>query len=95
MKIKNINFKNVKSKKAVDLVKHKMGVVKKRKDLSEGQEGELEKNLVWIIGPPRSGTTWLGTQLLSFQTKSMNEPQLGLHLGMRQPRIREKNSKTD
>jgi len=45
---------------------------------------------VWIIGPPRSGTTWLGTQLLSHQTKSMNEPQLGLHLGMRQPRIKEK-----
>jgi len=85
-----INFKNLQSKKIIDKIKYKVGVAKKSRDLSEEEEEKLEKNLVWITSPPRSGTTWLGTQLLSYQTRSMNEPQLGLHLGMRQPRIREK-----
>ncbi len=59
-------------------------------ELTKEQEEILEKNLVWIIGPPRSGTSWLGTKLLSYQTLSMNEPQIGLHIGMRQPHIKEK-----
>ena len=33
--------------------------------LTPQQEDSLEKNLVWIIGAPRSGTTWL-VELLSF-----------------------------
>jgi len=59
-------------------------------NLTLDEENILEKNLVWIIGPPRGGTSWLGTQLLSYETLSWNEPQIGLHLGMRNPRIKEK-----
>jgi len=59
------------------------------RELSDDEESALEKNLVWIFAAPRSGTSWLGPQLLSYHTLSMNEPQIGLHLGMRQPRIRE------
>jgi len=59
-----------------------------QKELTKEEEDQLEKNLVWIIGPPRSGTSWFGTKLLSYDTLSMNEPQIGLHLGIRQPRIK-------
>jgi len=60
----------------------------KSRELSQEEELKLEKNLVWIFASPRSGTSWLGTQLLSYQTNSVNEPQLGVHLGMREPQIR-------
>lgn len=60
------------------------------KELSPEQESSLEKNLVWIFASPRSGTSWLGTQLLSYQTISLNEPQLGVHIGMREPTIRDR-----
>lgn len=51
------------------------------KELSIEQEDELEKNIVWIFGSPRSGTTWLGIQLLSYNTISINELYLNEHLG--------------
>jgi len=53
------------------------------KFLSEEEELALEKNLVWIFADRRSGTTWLAKELLSFQTKTMDEPLIGLHLGGR------------
>jgi len=65
-------------------------VLPKVRELTPEEEDTLEKNLVWIFASPRSGTSWLGTQLLSYQTLSVNEPLIGLHLGMRQPRFREK-----
>ena len=49
--------------------------------LSENNEEILESNLIWTIGMPRSGTTWLGTQLLSYGTQILDESQLGIHLG--------------
>jgi len=49
--------------------------------LSEKDELLLEKNLVWIFADRRSGTTWLGKELLSSHTISMDEPLIGLHLG--------------
>ncbi len=49
--------------------------------LSEEEEQILEKNLVWLLGVGRSGTTWLGTQLLSYNTFFVDESQIGLHLG--------------
>ncbi len=64
--------------------------IPKLKELSHEEEFSLERNLVWIFAAPRSGTSWLGTQLLSFQTLSLNEPQIGLHIGIRQPRIRDR-----
>jgi len=51
--------------------------------LSEKEENILEKNLVWIFGTHRSGTTWLATELLSYKTYAWNEPYIGGHLGRR------------
>ena len=51
------------------------------KVLNSDEEDKLEENLVWIFGAPRSGTSWLGTQLLSYGTHSTNEPLIGMHLG--------------
>jgi len=49
--------------------------------LSSEEELILEKNLVWIFADRRSGTTWLALELLSHNTKIMDEPLIGLHLG--------------
>lgn len=49
--------------------------------LDTEEETKLEKNLVWIFADRRSGTTWLGMELLSHNTKFIDEPLLGLHLG--------------
>jgi len=49
-------------------------------ELSPDEEDALERNLVWILSNPRSGTTWLGTQLLSYKTNTWNEPLIGAHL---------------
>jgi len=51
------------------------------KVLTYDEENKLEEKLVWIFGAPRSGTSWLGTQLLSHETHSLNEPLIGMHLG--------------
>ena len=48
--------------------------------LSSEEESIFEKNLVWIFADRRSGTTWL-KDLLSYNTKIMDEPLIGLHLG--------------
>jgi len=50
-------------------------------NLTEEEEDKLEKNLIWIFAFRRSGTTWLANELLSHQTKFMDEPLIGLHLG--------------
>lgn len=51
------------------------------KELTEKEEEILEKNLVWIFGSPRSGTSWLAKQLLSHNTRTIDEPLIGRHLG--------------
>jgi len=33
--------------------------------LSEEEEEQLERKMAWILGSGRSGSTWLGTQLLN------------------------------
>lgn len=50
-------------------------------ELTSKEELILEKNLVWIFADRRSGTTWLGMELLSHNTKFIDEPLIGLHLG--------------
>jgi len=60
------------------------------KELSNSEELVLEKNLVWVFGAPRSGTSWLATQLLSYNTLVMNEPLIGMHLGISRNTIRER-----
>jgi len=54
----------------------------KNKMLSSEEENVLEKNLVWIFSDRRSGSTWLGHELLSYETRYMDEPNIGYHLGM-------------
>lgn len=51
------------------------------KELTEEEESILEKNLVWVFASPRSGTTWLVTQLLTYNTNQLDEPYIGAHIG--------------
>ncbi len=50
-------------------------------ELTAEQEDTLEKNLVWIISSPKSGTTWLAWLLGSDDAFRFDEPLIGLHLG--------------
>jgi hypothetical protein len=49
-------------------------------ELTMQQELQLERNMVWIFGSRRSGTSWLANQLLSFHTLYIHEPNLTSHL---------------
>jgi len=60
------------------------------KELAGDQENILEQNLVWVLGFPRSGTTWLGTQLLSYNTNFVNEFRIADHLAVRSMEMRDK-----
>jgi len=51
------------------------------KELSSEEESILESNLVWLLGSPRSGTSWLGLKLLSYQTNQIDHPHITEHLG--------------
>jgi len=51
------------------------------KILSTEEELILENNFVWVFADGRSGTTWLAKELLSQNTKYLDEPLIGLHLG--------------
>jgi len=43
---------------------------------------ELEKKLVWIFGTPRSGSTWLASEILRHKgIRILDEPAIGIHLG--------------
>ena len=54
-------------------------------DLTAEQELTLEKNMVWVISSTRTGSTWLATQLLTYQTNHMNEPCITKYLGLQAP----------
>jgi len=51
------------------------------RELNSREEKILEKNLVWMFASPRSGTQWLGTQLLSHNTLVSIGPSIGLNIG--------------
>lgn len=51
------------------------------KQLTNEEELKLEQNLVFVFSSPRSGTTWLSLDLLSHRNHTMDEPQIGRHLG--------------
>ena len=45
-------------------------------------ENALERRLVWMVGSPRSGTTWLLNLLRAHpRIKTLDEPLIGAHLG--------------
>ncbi len=51
--------------------------------LQRGSLAATEKSLTWIVGSPRSGTTWLAGLLSRFPDIGfVNEPLIGLHLGV-------------
>jgi len=51
--------------------------------LTTEEEKILEKKIMWLCAPPRSGTTWLGTQLLNHKENIIwDEPWIGFHLGV-------------
>lgn len=78
-------MKSGKSYKMVEKFSLKFSSGNNFKELSSEEELTLEKNLVWIFADRRSGTTWLGQELLSYNTKFMDEPLIGLHLGRLDP----------
>lgn len=51
-------------------------------EFEEHQEEFLERNIAWIFGFRRSGTTWLTKMLTSDKTQIWDEPGIGYHLGM-------------
>ncbi len=51
-------------------------------EVSDEQEKIIEKNLVWVFSIGRSGSTWLGKQLLSHNTDYIHEPEITSHLGV-------------
>jgi len=51
-------------------------------ELTIDDESILEKNLIWVCGSPRSGTTWLARDLLSHDTDFINEFHLDEHLAV-------------
>jgi len=50
-------------------------------ELPPDEEKNFESKLVWIFASPRSGTQWLGTQLLEYNTQLCHGPSIGLNLG--------------
>jgi hypothetical protein len=55
--------------------------VPRARELKPEEELKVEENLVWIFASPRSGTTWLATQLLSHGTLLIDESNVGVYLG--------------
>src|SRR5581483_485097 len=76
----NLKEIDLQTKEKYDVPRH-FAILPVEKELTSEEENKLEQNLVWIFALPRSGTTWLGTQLLSYQTNVMDEPLIGKHLG--------------
>jgi len=54
----------------------------KLKDLTEEEEDIFEKNITWLFGNARGGTSWVSLELLSHQTNSINEPHIDGHISM-------------
>jgi hypothetical protein len=55
-------------------------ILSQAQELTTQQEIVLEKNMVWLFGSRRSGTSWLGNQLLSLNTVYLHEPNITSHL---------------
>ena len=62
---------------------------KNLKELTEKEESIFEKNIIWLFGNARGGTTWVSLELLSHNTNAINEPHVEEHLSM--PAFKRKN----
>jgi len=51
--------------------------------LTDREELIFEKNIVWLFGSARGGTSWVALELLSHNTNNINEPHIEDHLSMR------------
>jgi len=63
-------------------MKDETNVLPKVDELTKQEEEKFEQNIVWLFGSRRSGTTWLGKELLSFNTEYMHEPDITDHLDL-------------
>jgi len=77
--LKNISFTEVSSKKIITSDSFNQFSITDVPNLNNFELEKLESNLVWLLASPRSGTTWLGTKLLSYQSYSIDEPKIGFH----------------
>jgi hypothetical protein len=51
--------------------------------LRPSRDDALERNLVWMVGSPRTGTTWLLNLLVAHaRVHGLDEPLIGAHLGV-------------
>lgn len=80
--LKEVSFEKIDSptQESFDGIHHNH--ISRPKSLSENEEDVLERNITWVFASPRSGTTWLTTKLLSYQTVVLNEPKVAVHLGI-------------
>jgi len=80
--LKNTGKKNILYKMVKNNLK-KIGFKPTIIELNPKNELSLEKNIVWVFGSIRGGTTWLGSQLLSYNTQIMSEPRFARFVGDR------------
>jgi hypothetical protein len=53
------------------------------KEKREEEEDTIERNMYWIFGSGRSGSSWLATRLLKHEgTICWDEPLIGMHLAV-------------
>ena len=56
-------------------------VLPRSRELTPEEEDKVERNLVWVLGTPRSGISLVASQLLSIKTRVIEDIRIGLHLG--------------
>jgi len=79
--IENVTIKETEQSKEGNYDELQNIVLERPKELSSEQELILEKNMVWVFGSPRSGTSWLALELLSHKTCFIDHPHIIEHLG--------------
>ena len=56
-------------------------VLPRPRELTSAEEEKVERNIVWVLGTPRSGISLVVSQLLSIKTRVIEDIRIGLHLG--------------
>lgn len=82
-KLKNKDFSIIDHSNELTMNENLQEDIPKLPPLTNEQEEILEKKMVWIFSPPRSGTTWIGSQLLRHPENIIwYEPWIGFHIGI-------------